>query len=135
LISRLSQFVESRQLGMVVGPGAIYALPTGSELRFDVTFIAAERAATLKTTMALPQIVPDLAVEVLSPADGARQVLRRVGECLEAGGRVVWLIDPQKRQAGAYRGESLARSMGEYGMLDGEDVLPGFRCALREVLG
>jgi Uma2 family endonuclease len=135
LISCLSQFVESYRLGLVVGPGAVYAPSGGDKRGFDVTFIAAERVATVQATTDLGQIVPDLAVEVLTPADGARQVLGKVGEYLEAGSRLVWLIDPQKRQAGVYRGESLVRSMGEYGTLDGEDVLPGFRCPLRDVLG
>jgi hypothetical protein len=47
--------------------------------------------------------VPDLAVEVLSPSERPRHVLDKVGEYLEAGVRLVWVIDPRKAKAVVYR--------------------------------
>jgi Uma2 family endonuclease len=70
---------------------------------------------------------------VLSPRDRPRYVLDKVGEYLEAGVRLVWVIDPRKTRAVVYRSLSGVRELGPDGELDGEDVLPGFRC-VREIL-
>jgi Uma2 family endonuclease len=76
---------------------------------------------------------PDLAVEVLSPTDRARQVLDKVGEYLEAGVRLVWVIDPERRSAVVYRSLAEVRKLGADEFLEGEDVVPGFRCRLADL--
>ena len=81
-----------------------------------------------------PKLAPDLAVEVISPGDSPRQVLDRVGEYLQAGVRLVWVIEPEGRTASIYRTLTDVRNVDERGSLDGADVLPGFRCALSELL-
>jgi Uma2 family endonuclease len=77
-----------------------------------------------------PELAPDLAVEVLSPSDSPRHMLDKVGEYLQAGVRLVWLIDPAKRHAVVYRSMTTVHEIGTDGVLDGEDVLPGFRYPL-----
>ena len=79
-------------------------------------------------------LAPDLAVEVLSPHDRPRHVLDKVGEYLEAGVRLIWVIDPRPGRAVVYRSLSDVRELGTDGEIDGEDVVPGFRCALRDIL-
>jgi hypothetical protein len=56
---------------------------------------------------------PDLAVEVISPGDPARQVLDRVGEYLQAGVRLVWVIEPEGRTATIYRTLTDVRTVSE----------------------
>lgn len=80
-----------------------------------------------------PQLAPDLVVEVLSPSDSPRRVLDKVGEYLQSGVRLVWVIDPEKRQAAVHRTLTSVREIAADGALDGEDVLPGFRCPLAEL--
>jgi Uma2 family endonuclease len=48
--------------------------------------------------------------------------------------RLVWVIDPRKARAVVYRSLSEVRELAANDVLDGEDVLPGFRCALRDIL-
>lgn len=98
-----------------------------------MSFVAAGRLAQEAGAAAFPQLVPDLAIEVLSPADSPRAVLDGVGECLESGVRLVWVIDPDKRRAVEYRSLSEAREIGPADSVDGEDVLPGFSCRLAEL--
>jgi Uma2 family endonuclease len=74
-------------------------------------------------------------VEVLSPSDSPRHVLDKVGEYLQAGVRVVWVIDPRRRHAAVYRSITAVREIAADGVLDGEDVLPGFRCPLAGIFG
>ena len=62
-------------------------------------------------------------------------MFQKVGEYLDAGTRLVWIIDPDKRTAAAYRSATDVRVIGEADALDGEDVVPGFACPLKDVLG
>jgi Uma2 family endonuclease len=99
-----------------------------------VSFVATGRldGATGSAWLAL---APDLAVEVVSPDDSARQLLDTVGEYLAAGVRLVWVIDPARRSAAAYRSPTDVREIGPGGRLDGDDVLAGFVCSLSEIVG
>jgi Uma2 family endonuclease len=60
---------------------------------------------------------------------------RKIGEYLDVGTRLVWVIDPEKRTAAAYRGLTDVRVIAEGDTLDGEDVVPGFACLLGEIFG
>lgn len=100
----------------------------------DACFVAKGRFPGEKIPDDYPELPPDLAVEVVSPADRPRQVLDKVGEYLEAGVRLVWVIDPAARRATSYRSISEVREVGAEDDLDGEDVLPGFRCRLSQIL-
>lgn len=75
----------------------------------------------------------DREVEGARRADSPQRVLDKVGEYLEAGVRLVWVIDPQHRRAVIHRGLSSAEQIDGAGVLDGEDALPGFRCPLAQV--
>jgi Uma2 family endonuclease len=79
-------------------------------------------------------LAPDLAIDVIAPGDRPRSVLDKVGEYLEAGVRMVWVIDPRNARAVRYRSVGEVRELGPDDSLDREDVLPGFHCRLRDVL-
>ena len=101
----------------------------------DVSFVAAGRFADGRPPVGFIPFAPDLAVEVLSPSDRRGDVLEKVGEYLDAGTRLVWVIDPEKRMAVVYRSLTDIRVIAEADVLDGEDVVPGFACPLKDVLG
>ncbi len=73
-------------------------------------------------------------VEVLSPHDRPGEVLAKVGDWLNAGTRLVWVVDPQRRQARVYRADGSETLLDPDGDLDGEDVVPGFRCPVGAIL-
>jgi Uma2 family endonuclease len=134
LLLRMRAFANQQRLGAVIGSNALYVFPSGNRRGPDVSFVAASRLTPELRAQTFPQLVPDLAVEVLSPDDRPRYVLDRIGEYLEAGVRLAWIIDPQKRRAVEYRSLSEAREIGPSGVLHGQDVLPGFSCRLGEIL-
>lgn len=134
LLTRMRTFADERQLGSVVGSNVLYVFPSGNRRGPDVSFVAGDRLTAETRAQVFPRLAPDLAVEVLSPSDRPRAVLDRIGEYIEAGVRLVWVIDPQKRRAIEYRSLSEAREIRPAGTLDGGDVLPGFACSLDEVL-
>jgi Uma2 family endonuclease len=76
-------------------------------------------------------LAPDLVIEVLSPDDRPGEVLSKVGDWLEAGARLVWVIDPERRDARVYRADGSQVHLSEDDQLGGESVVPGFQCAVR----
>ncbi len=78
-------------------------------------------------------LAPDLAAEIVSPDDRPGELLGKVGEWLDAGTRLVWVLDPERGQARVYRADGGVAIVDASGSLDGEDVLPGFTCPLPEV--
>jgi Uma2 family endonuclease len=71
--------------------------------------------------------VPTLAVEVLSPNDRIGKVTRRINEFLQAGIKLVWLVDPDARDVTVYRKDRNEHVVEEGQELTGEDVLPDLR--------
>jgi Uma2 family endonuclease len=132
---RLSDFVTSRSLGVVV------AAETGFTLFRDPDTVRAPDAAFVRADRVpqpLPRgyaaFAPDFVVEVLSPDDRAGEVLAKVGDWLDAGVRLVWVLDPDRRVARVYRSDGSEAMIAAENTLDGEDVLPGFTCRLSDLL-
>lgn len=99
----------------------------------DVAFISRTRAPR-PTPIAFAPLAPDLVVEVLSPSDRHGETLEKVADWLNAGTRLVWVIDPLRRRARLYRADGTVASVDSDAALDGEDVLPGFTCGLDALL-
>jgi Uma2 family endonuclease len=141
LLARLWTFVAERHLGHVVGSSCGFLWPSRQADRPDnvrspdVSFVAAGRFPDEEWPVGFAALAPDLAVEVLSPNDNTRDVMEKVGEYLHAGTRLVWVIDPETRTATIHRSLMDVRVVGEAGLLDGEEVMPGFTCRLSDVLG
>ena len=58
----------------------------------------------------------------------------KVEEYLAAGVRLVWVINPQTRIVLVHRANGSMAKLREGHDLDGEDVVPGFRCSLTAFL-
>jgi Uma2 family endonuclease len=134
LVLRLGAFIQERQLGDVLDPSTGFRLPSGNVRLPDVSFVAKGRLPNDQEPEGFAPLAPDLAVEVLSPDDRSRDVLDKVGEYLQAGVRLVWVIDPKQRTAAICRSLTDVRKLGPDDSLDGEDVVPGFPCRLAEVI-
>jgi len=48
--------------------------------------------------------------------------------------RLIWVIDPRHGRAVVHRSLSDVRELRADDALEGEDVIPGFRCTLRDIL-
>jgi len=131
---RLLAFVDAHDLGYVLDSSTGFRLPGGNVRCPDVAFVAKARVDVDTLPDGFPELVPDLVVEVLSPDDRPRMILDKVGEYLQAGVRLVWVIDPRAVRAVVYRSLTDVREVPDDGSLDGEDVLPGFTCRLAEIV-
>ena len=79
------------------------------------------------------EVVPDLVVEVVSPNDTQREVAAKARMWLRYDVRLVWVVLPQTRSVDVYRPGHAAVTLTEQDTLDGQDVLPGFTCAVSAV--
>jgi Uma2 family endonuclease len=134
LTVRLVTFVRQAGSGYVFESSTGFRLPKGNVRSPDLSFVARGRFENDVVPEGFIPFPPDLAVEVLSPEDRSRSLLEKVGEYLDAGVRLVWVIDPRARRASIYRSLTTVHVLSESDPLDGEDVVPGFRCPLGEIL-
>ena len=84
------------------------------------------------TDQPIPDLVPDLAVEVLSPSNTRHEMATKLREYFAAGVRLVLYVDPPERTARAFTSPETWTDLGPGDSLDGGDVLPGFRLAMSE---
>ncbi|QDU90069.1 hypothetical protein Pla175_34690 [Pirellulimonas nuda] len=98
-------------------------------LKPDAFFLRPSRLPGEQIPDGWVRVAPDLAAEVVSPNDLYSDVEQKVEEYLEAGVKLVWVIDPVTRTAMVYRPRGAQPSrLSIDGELSGEDVLPGFKC-------
>jgi Uma2 family endonuclease len=135
LVVGLDSAVRARRLGYVFDSSTGFRLPGGNVRSPDVSYVAAGRfPQDEELPKGFPDIPPDLAVEVLSPEDRSRDVLDKVGEYLEAGVRLVLVVDPERRRVNVYRALTEVASCGVDDVVDLGEVVPGFAFRLREIL-
>jgi Uma2 family endonuclease len=77
--------------------------------------------------------IPQLVVEILSPGDRPNRTNRRVGQYLQRGVPLVWLVDPESCTVGVHRMGQYPVTLDESEELTGMDVLPDFRLLVAEL--
>jgi Uma2 family endonuclease len=82
----------------------------------------------------IPDLAPDLAVEMLSEGNTKAEMARKVQEYFDAGVILVWLIDPRKRTARVFSSVGKSTLVRADQALDGGPVLPGFVLPLSDLL-
>lgn len=130
----LSDFVRRH------GLGTVFAQDTGFKIASDpdtvrapdVAFVGRERAVLIRPR-GYAEVAPDLLAEILSPDDRPAEMLAKVADWLAAGTKIVWVVDPERREVRVYRQDGSLSVLGSGRSLDGEDVLPGFTCPLVQV--
>lgn len=131
---RLSVHVRERELGVVVAQSGFHIASKPDTVRGpDVAFVRAERIPAMGVPEGFFDFAPDLAVEVISPSNTAREVMRKVLEYLTAGSSVVWVVDPSSRTVTVYPGREHIRILDEKDELHGSPVLPDFRVPVSEL--
>lgn len=98
----------------------------------DVAYWSYERLPADQVPEGYANVAPDLCVEVLSPSNTEQRTTRKVAEYFACGARMVWVVDPEERTVTIYRKPGEGRVLWEDAAITGEDVLPGFSCALTE---
>jgi Uma2 family endonuclease len=137
LCSRLDRFSEEHGLGIVWGADNGYQCfphDPGLVRRPDVSFIRSGRLPGDVAPKGWVKIPPDLAVEVVSPNDLVEALEEKLDDYRAVEVPLVWVIYPELRKVKVLRRDGSSSELRGDDELSGEDVIPGFRCPVREIL-
>lgn len=130
-----TQFALDRKLGLVATE-ALFVLDAarGLQRRPDVALVCFSRwtEANVPNTAAW-NVVPDLAVEVVSPSNLAEEVDAKTIEYFNAGVRLVWVIYPESQRVYVHQSPRQIEVVERSGELTGGDVMPGFRLPVQKL--
>jgi Uma2 family endonuclease len=130
----LSAFVQSPRLGVVAGAGGPLRLAKGLVRIPDVSFVSRSRLPGGKVPHEpIPDLVPDLAVEVLSEGNTEQEMARKLRDYFDSGVELVWFFDPRKRRVDVFTAPDERRVLKGSQMLTGGTVLRGFKVRVEEV--
>ena len=135
LTTPLDQFVRENQLG------AVYAAETGFKLGADpdlvrapdAAFIRAERVEAVGETEGFWPGAPDLAAEVLSPGETSSEVEEKIADWLDAGTRLVVVVDPENQTVTLYRSRRDVRVLTIDDVLEGGEVVADWTLPVRDI--
>jgi Uma2 family endonuclease len=111
-------------------------LPKERDRRPDAAFVNFQRWAKGRPMPGKENawhVVPNLAVEVVSPHDFAEELLEKIEEYFRAGVQLVWVVYPRQQLVHVYESINQIRVVTRTGELDGGVVLPDFRLPLPEI--
>ena len=100
----------------------------------DVAFTSWERLpGRERPGKPIPDLAPDLAVEILSKSNTKAEMKRKLAEYFQAGTRQVWLVDPRKRRVRVHTSPDQSVLLEENDTLLAGDILPWFRLVLTDL--
>lgn len=128
----LVQHVEANNLGEAFGAETGFILTTNPDTvrAPDAAFVSRERIPPGDFPEKFWPGAPDLAVEVISPSDTLYEVEEKIEEYLEAGVKLIWIVNPKKRTVTIYQPNIEPQTLREADTLDGREVVPGFQYSL-----
>ena len=130
----LNSYVKCHRLGVVLLPDGMYRLRPGLVRLPDVSFVSWDRlpGKTIPDA-AVWEVVPDLAVEVISRGNTREEMDRKLRDYFEAGVRLVWYVLPHAHQVRVYTAVDQWSDRGKGDTLQGEPVLPGLAIDIDEL--
>ena len=134
LLFLLNRHLKQSPTGVVVADAGFKLASDPDTVRGpDIAFLRSDRLPA-KGTPGFLKNPPDAVIEVLSPDDRPSEMGRKTAEYLDKGVALVVVIDPKNETATSFRPTSQPVILREAGaLLDLSDVIPGFRCTLREI--
>jgi Uma2 family endonuclease len=134
LATFLGLYLRHNDLGALAGADGTLRLMPGLVRIPDVSFIVWRRMPPADApAKSIPDLCPDLAVEVLSEGNTRREMDRKLQEYFDAGATLVWYVEPRDRTVTVYTTPDQFTVLDESATLDGGDLLPGFTLPLREL--
>jgi Uma2 family endonuclease len=127
----LANYVLAKQLGWVLGSDAGYRLDPkrpNHVRKPDASFVRFGRFPNEMPADTYDELAPDLAIESVSPNDTVLELDEKIKEYLDAGVRLIWVINPDLRTVKIYRPGRPITEVCNGDELSGEDVVPGFAC-------
>jgi Uma2 family endonuclease len=134
IIYYLHLYLRKFPRGVVLGADGTLRLLPGLVRAPDVCFISWDRiGADEFPDNPIPDLVPELAVEVLSRSNTRKEMVRKLLDYFNQGVLVVWLIDPRKKIAEIYRSPEEKDTIDINGVLECPEILPSFALPMADL--
>jgi len=130
----LGGYVKKHRLGKVYNADTGFKLSEDTVRAADVAFVRKERLASVHRA-GFGSGAPDLAVEIFSPSDGVRQLMRKVKQYFAAGCHTVWIVYPERREIHVLEASGTDRLLRPGDLLEAPDLLPGFSVPVALIFG
>jgi Uma2 family endonuclease len=125
----LNSFAVGKKLGVAVNE-TLFVLNASRNLqrRPDVAFVSYARwPAAVVARESAWNVVPDLAVEIISPTNLAEEIDSKITDYFQSGVRLVWVFYPDAGRIYIYQSPTQVSILERTNTLDGGEVLPGLR--------
>lgn len=135
LSSVINHYAMPRNLGFAATE-TLHRLGDEKSRRPDVSFMRTANMpdiAALQSDPAELPIVPDLAVEVISPSNTADEIEEKILDYFSAGVQLVWVIYPRQHRVHVFETSEKSQILKEIDSLDGGAVIPGFTLKLADL--
>ena len=131
----LGEYVRRHRLGRTFAAetGFVLARDPDTVRAPDASFLSYARLPRGEVPPGYIEMAPDLAVEVTSPSDSAREVQEKADSWLAAGTSEVWVVSPGRRTVTVHRPGREPIVTDQFGSLTGGSLLPGFEVPVREL--
>ena len=135
LATKLWNVVRANKLGKVYASGTGFKLATNPDTvrAPDAAFISQKRLDEVGPVPGYWPGAPDLAAEVISPNDPSIEVSDKVAEWLQAGSKMVLVVNPRKQQVFVHAPGANVKVLEVEDTLGGGEVLPGWQLPIREL--
>jgi len=135
LAQLLGAHVESNALGVVFAAetGFLIGKDPDTVLAPDVAFVSRSRFNALESEIAYPELAPDLVAEVLSPSDRFSRVESKAFTWLDAGTKLVLIVDPENQTIHAYRSRKQIEVFERTESIDCNDAVPTWSLQVNQV--
>ncbi len=129
VIAELRTFVKANRLGTTYSSSTGFLLERDPDyvLMPDAAFVRRERVEEVEEVHGFFPGVPDFVAEVISPSDRLANVYEKVEEWLNAGARMVVVVNPRNKTVQVYRSMKDVVTLTEDDTLDGGVVVPGWQ--------
>lgn len=134
LLQWLNNYLDSQSIGVATGADGMTRLFGDTVRGPDVAFVAWDRMPGGRIpTAAIPDLVPNFVIEVLSTSNTYAEMSRKRREYFHAGVELLWMVDHRARTVTVFRSNQDANVYQEDQMLDGGKVLPGWLVSIAEL--
>lgn len=102
---------------------------------FGIDVVVLDRSVLEEQDAESPWVkgIPTLTVEILSPSDRCEDIHDKVTEYMRVGVPMVWVVDPALHTVTIHRSDRDPSMVNRSQQLTGDDVLPGFECAVADL--
>lgn len=131
----LKTHTDAHSLGVVFAAETGFRIETDPDtvLAPDVAFVARDRFESIENEIQYLPLAPDLAVEVISPSDRFSSVEKKAFAWIDAGTKLVLLVDPENETVHAYHSRKQIQAFARTETIDCDASVPGWQLVIEDI--